>query len=75
MRTSPRLPLGASAVRAPPQRNVEGSRHQWASAAAFPPVPCRSEQSRQGADRENDRPYRWFQHRSRISQYENVRCI
>jgi hypothetical protein len=32
----PRLPIGESAA-SPPKHNVEGSRHQWALAAAFSP--------------------------------------
>ena len=66
VRTSPRLPLGATASRVPRSEMSKGAATNGRWQRRFPPVPCRSEQSRQGAERNNDGPHFWFQRRAQI---------
>src|SRR5262245_11463920 len=70
------LPRSLSAqapARVPRNQNVEGSRHRWALAAAFSPVPCRRK-FQQGAEPNNERPSAWFPLSGINCQYGNVRA-
>jgi hypothetical protein len=66
VRTSPRLPLGATALRVPRSEMSKEAATNGRWQRRFPPVPCRSEQSRQGAERKNDGSHVWFQRWAQI---------
>jgi|SRR5215471_14743088 len=53
----PGLPLGATAARVPRSELSKGAATNGRWQRRFPPVPCRSEQSRQGAEHKNDGPH------------------
>jgi hypothetical protein len=65
VRTSP-VSLWRNRPEGPPQRNVEGSRHQWALAAAFSPGSLPQRAVAAGAERKNDGPHVWFQRWAQI---------